>query len=86
MSRELFHAYLANLLSDFGENRGDHGFERLFLVATGLVFELPLLSERDEVLTFGVGSFDFAVLLGGEFRSRDNIVDAKGEAIVCCWI
>ena len=76
MPGQFFHADLTDLFSDFGENGGDHGFEGLFLVAAGFVFELALFSEGNEVLTFGVGTFDFAVFFGGEFGSWNDIVNS----------
>jgi hypothetical protein len=55
---ELFHTDLTDLFSDFGEDGGDHGFEGLFLVAAGFVFEFAFFGEGDEVFAVCVGFFD----------------------------
>lgn len=82
--RELLHAGVADRVAHLGEDAGDHGFERLLLIAARLVFELALFGEGDEVEAGGVGFFDEVVFGLGEAGAGDDVVYAQGEAKVGC--
>jgi hypothetical protein len=81
---QLRHAELSASSSDGRELSRDLDLERSFLVATGSVLEETLLGLKDEVVADVVGFVDDVVLLGGELRTRDDVVDAEGEADIGC--
>lgn len=74
---------LADLVADLGQDTRYHSFERLLLVTTRLVFQQTLLSSCDEILALGVRLRNKGFFLVRQLWSRNDVVDAEGESVVC---